>query len=128
MANTNKTTKREYFGMVRALISETNTVNKDELIQFIDHEVELLARKSSSKGSTANQKENMELKSKILDVLRTNGAPMRCGQLVEMLGQSQSKISAMLSQMGEKGTNEVVKEMVKIDGKGKAVAMFSVNE
>lgn len=110
-----KVTKRDHYAMVRAIIEESAVVNKDELLAFVDHEVELLAKKSSSKGNSEAQKANTELKQTILETLRANGKPMKCGELVTILGQSQSKISAMLSQLGPKGTGEVVRTQEKKD-------------
>ena len=68
---TNKITKAQMFAMIKAEVAD-----KPEMVEFIDHELELLARKSSSKKQTKTQIENAALKEEILEVLSTleNGA------------------------------------------------------
>ena len=47
----NKKTKREFFGEIREIVKE-NT----ELVEFIDHELELLNKKTSAKSTKVNNK------------------------------------------------------------------------
>ena len=63
MANTKKMTKREMFEMIKA----NHNLSADE-IAFIDHELELLAKKNSAeKKPTAVQVANEGIKADILD-------------------------------------------------------------
>jgi len=104
-------TKKEMFELIA-------TVNADnaEIVDFCNHEIELLAnRKSHSKGLTATQKANMEVKAVIADVLREAEAPLTVTELIadERLAMySNQKISALLRQLIE--AQEVVKT---IEGK-----------
>ena len=96
-----KITKREKFEMLKAL-SEVKA--NPMLIEFIDHELELLAKKNASeKKPTAQQVVNEGLKSTILDVLTENGGLMTitdiqksCAELAELSNQ---RISAIVRQM-----------------------------
>jgi len=105
-------TKRENFAALRALAV---TANDENLIAFIDHEVELLNKKNSYKSSkpTKAQVENEGLISIIATVLTAE--PMTISDIQEaneQLGElSNQKISALLSKMIEAGT--VVKTVVK---------------
>ena len=63
MANTKKMTKREMFEQIKANYSLTN-----EEVAFIDHELELLAKKNSAeKKPTAVQVANEGIKQSIVD-------------------------------------------------------------
>ena len=47
MANTKKMTKKDYFAILKATYP-TTADNYDEVIKFIDHEMELLEKKNSA--------------------------------------------------------------------------------
>ena len=74
--NTNKVTKRDRFAQLRAIV-----IDNEELVAFIDHEVELLNKKNSSKGETKAQAENRAIKSNILGVMGTQS--MTIGQITK---------------------------------------------
>ena len=68
MANTKKMTKREMFEQIKANYSLTN-----EEVAFIDHELELLAKKNSAeKKPTAVQVANEGIKQSIVDGMEVN--------------------------------------------------------
>lgn len=96
-----KVTKREKFEMLKAIPEvQANPM----LREFIDHELELLAKKNASeKKPTAQQVANEGLKSVILNVLTKNGGLMTvtdiqksCAELSELSNQ---RVSALLRQM-----------------------------
>ena len=65
-----KMTKRDYFNAIRTYVS-----NDPELTAFIDHELELLARKNAGnadKKPTATQVENDRLKEVIVNFLQAS--------------------------------------------------------
>lgn len=65
---TNKKTKREHFNELRVLAN-----GNDELIEFIDHEIELLNKKNSAERKpTANQLDNVKIKKIIKENIGTN--------------------------------------------------------
>ena len=102
-----KMTKREYFAQIREMVADN-----EELVAFIDHEVELLNKKNSSKGISKTAQANMEIKANILKVMADK--PRTIGQITKEYNAtygtdfSSNKISALVSQMKEgKGTGEV---------------------
>lgn len=64
----NKKTKREHYNELRILAN-----GNDELIEFIDHEIELLNKKNSAERKpTANQLDNVKIKKIIKENIGTN--------------------------------------------------------
>ena len=100
-----KITKAQMFAMIKAVPEVTNN---EEMVAFIDHELELLAKKSSSKKPTKAQEENEVIKTKIVEVLGDfeNGATASevLGADSAFTGMSNQKISALLKQLVEAGT------------------------
>ena len=67
MANTKKMTKKDYFAILRASYP-TTAENYNEVIAFIDHELELLSKKNSAeKKPTAVQVANEGIKTAIYE-------------------------------------------------------------
>ena len=56
--NKEKTTQKDYFKMVLNVITKSDCDNKDELVDFILHRIELLDRKSSKVSSVMAQVNN----------------------------------------------------------------------
>ena len=101
MANEKKMTKREKFEMLKAL-SEVQA--NPMLTEFIEHELELLAKKNASeKKPTAQQMANEGLKEVILDALTANGGLMTITDIQksaeELAELSNQRISAIINQM-----------------------------
>ena len=103
----NKKTKREFFGEIREIVKE-NT----ELVEFIDHELELLDKKTSAKSTKVNT-EQVELMEKIVDALNEIGRSVTISELqkenAEMAEYSNQKLSAMLKKLVD---NKQVTKMV----------------
>lgn len=109
MENKKKMTKREMFEQIKARYALT-----DEEIAFIDHELELLAKKNSAeKKPTATQKANENIKNAILDFLK-NGGKYTISNLIKSIpeceGLSTSKVSAVVKQMIVSGMVERIEE------------------
>jgi len=102
-----KTTKREYYAMVSEIVSNSEVANKDEILNFIQREVELLNKKSASNAQTKTQKENVEVKAQIREALATFDNAVTVTEIQTLVAGSNQKISALLRQMVEAG--EVVK-------------------
>ena len=100
MAN-KKMTKRDYFAILRESYPAT-AENYDEVIAFIDHELELLTKKNSAERKpTAAQKENEGIKAIILAALTTTPTSIsdlqkKDAALAEISNQ---KISALLREL-----------------------------
>ena len=107
MANS-KMTKKDWFATIRAMVEGSGNEREDEILAFIDHEVELLEKKSSKSGQTKTQKENVEVVAKIENALREVGKAVTITELQtaseEMSAYSNQKLSALLKQMMSKGT------------------------
>ena len=103
----NKKTKREFFGEIREIVKE-NT----ELVEFIDHELELLDKKTSAKSTKVNT-EQVELMRKIVNALNKIGRSVTISELqkenAEMAEYSNQKLSAMLKKLVD---NKQVTKMV----------------
>lgn len=105
-------TKRENFAELRKLAVASKN---EELVAFIDHEVELLNKKNSYKSTkpTKTQRENEDLKVVLVGAMTTE--PMTISDIQDAdatLGElSNQKISALLTQLIEDG--KVVKSVVK---------------
>lgn len=92
-----KITKAQMFAQIREVVAD----NAD-MVAFIDHEIELLSKKSGSKKPTATQVANEELKATILTVLeRSDGmtASEVLAASADFDGMSNQKISALLRQL-----------------------------
>ena len=104
---TNKKTKREFFGEIREIVKE-NT----ELVEFIDHELELLDKKTSAKSTKVNT-EQVELMGKIVNALNKIGRSVTISELqkenAEMAEYSNQKLSAMLKKLVD---NKQVTKMI----------------
>ncbi len=116
----NKKTKKEMFNEVLAIVKD----NK-ELVDFINHEIELLDKKSANKKATKTQTENIGYKAEIKSVLTENGATVTeiQGKSETLAGLSNQRVSALLRQMVESG--EVVKT---VDKKKSYFAIATVDE
>ena len=93
-----KMTKREMFEQIKSHLTDPAE------IAFVEHELELLAKKNASeKKPTAQQVANEGLKSTILDVLTENGGLMTITDIqkssVELAELSNQRISAIVRQM-----------------------------
>ena len=109
-------TKREYFAQIREIVAEN-----EELVAFVDHEVELLDKKNSRKSGkpTKAQVANEGIKAEITEYLREN-APARIGDIAQAVGQTPNKVNALIKQM--KDTGEVIRT------EEKRVAYFTLAE
>ena len=117
MANTKKVTKREMFAKVREIVEQANPTNKDEILAFVDHEVELLTKKSTSKTPTKTQKANESYKTLVTDCLAKADKPMTVSMLMAEYGEvlvdsedvalSNQKLSSLLKAL--KDANKVVR-------------------
>ena len=94
----NKLTKRDYFKMILEVVE-----GNEQLTEFVNHELELLDKKASSKSMTSNQKENEQSKARIVQALVELGRPVTITELQanngEMAQYSNQKLSALIKQM-----------------------------
>ena len=105
-----KMTKREMFEMIKGVCA-----NDIRIVEFCEHEIELLNRKSSKNTQTKTQIENENIKGVIVNALTEVAEPVTITELqefnTEMANYSNQKLSALLKQLVE--SNEVVKTVDK---------------
>ena len=93
-----KVTKAQMFAMIKEV---EGVKENDAMVAFIDHELELLAKKASNKKPTATQIENEDIKSEILSVLTNEGMTVtEIQSKSETLSKlSNQRVSALLRQL-----------------------------
>ena len=102
---TKKMTKKEMFAVVRGIVVASEECT-EEVLAFIDHEVELLERKSSATKPTKSQIENEKIMALILEELAKINSPTTVTELMEtesLDGFSNQKLSALLRILKEDG-------------------------
>lgn len=99
----NKMTKRDWYAVLVGIVEGSDYADKDGALDFINHEVELLAKKSGKTGKTKVQKENEVLIEQVFDELATMDKPMTVTELQgasEFFAQfSNQKLSALLKKL-----------------------------
>ena len=110
-----KITKRE---VINAMLAEEAIVANEVYVNFLNHELELLDKKSSNRKPTKNQEANVTLKENIVNVLAEAEAPMTATEIAKAVDVTVQKVSSMLTQL--KDDNKVVKTF------DKRKAFFSV--
>jgi len=122
---TKKVTKKEYYGMLRSIVEESDASNKEELVSFIDKQIELLDRKTEKAKEAAAKKkaEGDELRTTIEAILTEDYQTI--AEIMEQLNEdeeiSRAKVTARLTQLINEGIAE------KADGKaedGKKVKVY----
>ena len=111
-----KITKKDRFNQ---LLEIESVKQNEDLVAFIKHEIELLEKKAGSKsGATKTQKENEEIKVKLLQALAEVGKPVTVSEFQkesEYASQfSNQKLSALLKLMKE---NDGTVEKAVVKGK-----------
>lgn len=93
----NKKTKKDLFLEVREVVA-----GNEELVAFVDHELELLDKKTSTKNTKVNE-EQVALMEKIVNALNEIGRSVTISELqkenAEMAEYSNQKLSAMLKKL-----------------------------
>ena len=116
MEKTKKMTKRDYFSKLIEIVESANVDNSEEIIDFLNHEIELAKKKSSIKTKT--QKENEVLMEVVFNALAEVGKPVTVSELMEaneeVGAMKNQKVTALLKKLKE---NERV---VRVEDKRKA--------
>lgn len=122
MEKTKKMTKKDYLSKLIEIVEDANIDNSEEIIDFLNHEIELLKKKSNVKTKT--QKENEVLMEVVFNALAEVGKPVTVSELMEaneeVGAMNNQKVTALLKKLKE---NERV---VRVEDKKKAY--FSIAE
>lgn len=114
---TKKMTKKEMFAeIIKMIKGEDYSVSEDKMVEFCEHEIELLSKKSSGSGKpTKTQLENESYKEVILEALAVADKPMTISELMEktegLAGLKNQRVSALMTQL--KNAEKVVRTMEK---------------
>lgn len=114
-----KMTKREWIEVIKGIVETSGYEDKDGAIAFLDHEAELLAKKSGTSKETKTQKANAAIKATVLEVLADMGKPVTISELMEderlttyeeegkdaikVVKMTNQKLSSLLKQMKDDG-------------------------
>ena len=105
-----KMTKKEMFEMIKGVCA-----NDTRIVEFCDHEIELLTRKASKSTMTKTQKENEGIMEIIVNALKNLDKAVTITELqgtcAELADYSNKKISALLKKLVD--SNQVVKTVDK---------------
>ncbi|MEG2697229.1 MAG: hypothetical protein RR952_06640 [Cetobacterium sp.] len=100
-----KLTKMNKFEMVMEILGNVEVENKDLLVEFVQHEMDLLARKNSTTGDRKPSKvqvENEKLIAKI-EELQADGIARTIAEIQELSGElaelKNQKMSALLKKL-----------------------------
>ena len=111
-----KVTKKENF---KTIIEILEDLGKKELVEVMQHEIDLIEKKASKSKLTATQKANEDIKDLIVKELKRIGKAVSITELLtqskavsEAVGNSNQKASALMTQL--KNAELVVREQ---DGK-----------
>lgn len=122
---TEKMTKKDWYGVIKGIVEASDCENKVGAIEFIDHQMELLANRSNGSKPTKNQRVNVEFRKNIAEALRTAGKAVTVTELIGIMPNAvltsegeipvtNQKVSALLRQMKLAG------EVVRTEEKKKA--------
>ena len=113
-----KITRKEYFGMIKEVVLASGSENKNELVAFIERQVELIEKKAEKAGSKVNE-ENEKIKVELISALREIGKPVTISEL-----QKESEFARELSNQKISALFRQCEEVKRTEEKGKAY--FSV--
>jgi hypothetical protein len=111
MANSTKLTKAQKFGMLKDIPA---VAENSVLVEFIDHELELLAKKNASdKKPTANQVANDGIKTAIVNGMES-GKLYTITDLIKSIPEcaelTNQRVSAIVRQLKDEGSVERIEE------------------
>lgn len=95
-----KMTKKEMFKELLAIVGDN-----EDMVNFINHEIELLDKKASSSKLTKTQVENENIKTQILNKMVELARPVQISDLVVAFDNefTNQKISALVKQLVDNG-------------------------
>ena len=113
-----KMTKKDWFEAIKTVVENSGADRADEMVTFINHELELLNNKSSKSHMTKTQKENVAVMELIKTALFEVAKPVTITELIasnaEVAQYTPQKISALIKQMKDRG------EVIRTEEKKKA--------
>lgn len=108
-----KVTKREWFEVIIGIVNKSDYADKDGAVKMLNHEIELLDKKSGKSKETKTQKAHGAIMAAIIEVLADMGKPVT---ITEMLTDARLQSYTEETKDGEKTvamTNQKLSSMVK---------------
>ena len=104
MENVKKVTKRDYFEMIKGICGD-----REDIVNFCNHEIELLSRKNSRSSATKTQKENLIVAEMLKNELANVGKPVT---ITDLMNNSEV-IQDYILENGNKLTNQKISAIFK---------------
>ena len=108
-------TKIEKLNAIVTAVADTKFADGTPMADFLNHEIEMVAKKNTRKSTTPTRKskENEVIKARILAYLVDNADGATATEIAKGLDlSSPQKASALLKQLGPNGTNEVARKKI----------------
>lgn len=113
MANTTKITKKMRY---EQLLNMADVQSNPELVEFIQHQIDLIENKKSSGAQTKLQKENADLKGAIYEAMAENTIYTITDMIKAfdfLADMTNQKVSALVRQMVDSGIVERIEDKKK---------------
>lgn len=119
-----KMTKKDWFALIYDIVEKSNTKEKQGMLDFILHEVDLLERKKNSGAKlTKKQEENKEIESLLEIAMASIGKP---STVTEILRSDDSLLKDITPQKASALLNSMVKRDLVIKTTEKKKSYFSL--
>lgn len=99
-----KVTKKEYFEMIKGICGD-----REDIVNFCNHEIELLSKKSAKGGTTKTQKENVGIAEMLIDELAKINKPVT---ITDLMNESET-VKAFRLESGNALTNQKISAIFK---------------
>ena len=105
-----KTTKKEFFGMLKAVVEGCEPANMADLVAFIDHEVELIDKKSANRKAGTGKKavENNSITAIVVEELARLGSVT----ITDLLKKS-SVLASYVTEDGKPLSNQKISALLR---------------
>ena len=95
---------KEMFAEIVKVVNTVEIENKTEMVKFLEHEIELLNRKSSKTGPTKAQLENEKLAEELYEALSTMTEPVTISEFQEksvypIASKSNQKLTSLMKKL-----------------------------
>lgn len=104
MENVKKVTKRDYFEIIKGICGD-----REDIVNFCNHEIELLSRKNSRNSATKTQKENLIVAEVLVEELAKVNKPITITDLMN----ASDTIQNYTLENGNKLTNQKISAIFK---------------
>lgn len=118
-----KLTKKDWFAKIYDIVEKSNTKEKQGILDFILHEVELLERKKSSAKPTKEQEKNREIESRLEVAMASIGKP---STVTEILRSDDNLLKEISTQKASALLNAMVKREIIVKTTEKKKSYFSL--